>query len=66
MSVKKLSRSTSDKTLAGVCGGLGKYFGIDPVIFRIGFVISVVLGGLGLLVYILMWLLVPQDTNIAQ
>ena len=47
--------------LAGVAGGLGRYFGVDPVIFRIGFAVSVFFGGLGALAYLLLWLFVPTD-----
>ncbi len=63
MSVKKLTRSTNDKKVSGVAGGLGHYFGIDPVIFRIAFVLSALFGGIGLLVYVLLWLLVPEDNG---
>lgn len=47
--------------LAGVCGGLGDYFNIDPVIFRIIFVLLMLPGGLpGILPYIILWIIVPQ------
>ena len=55
-----LTRSKSDQKIAGVCGGLGKHFGIDPILFRIGFVISLFMGGLGLLVYIILWVLLSE------
>ena len=58
---RELRRSASDRVLFGVSGGLGRYFGIDPVIFRIGFVLSVFFGGLGALAYALLALLVPTD-----
>jgi phage shock protein PspC (stress-responsive transcriptional regulator) len=58
---RKLRRSSSDRVLVGVSGGLGRYFGIDPVIFRIGFGLSVFFGGLGALAYGLLALLVPTD-----
>jgi phage shock protein PspC (stress-responsive transcriptional regulator) len=47
--------------IAGVGGGLGRYFGIDPVIFRIGLVALVIFGGTGLFVYAAMWLFVPVE-----
>ena len=56
-----LRRSRSDRKLAGVAGGLGRWAGIDPLIFRILFVVLVVFGGSGLLFYALGWLLVPDD-----
>jgi phage shock protein PspC (stress-responsive transcriptional regulator) len=58
---QRLTRPTSDRVIAGVAGGLGRYFGVDPVMFRIGFVISVFFGGLGAIAYGLLWLFVPTD-----
>lgn len=58
--MKKLVRSLTDKKIAGVCGGLGEYFNIDPVILRIIFLLSIFFGGLGLIVYIVMWFVVPE------
>jgi phage shock protein PspC (stress-responsive transcriptional regulator) len=58
---QRLTRSTSDRVIAGVAGGLGRYFGVDPVMFRIGFVISLFFGGLGAIAYGLLWLFVPTD-----
>jgi phage shock protein PspC (stress-responsive transcriptional regulator) len=58
---RRLRRSSSDRLLVGVAGGLGRYFGIDPVIFRIGFGISILFGGIGALAYLLLALFVPTD-----
>jgi phage shock protein PspC (stress-responsive transcriptional regulator) len=58
---RKLLRSSSDRVLGGVAGGLGRHFGVDPVIFRIGFVISVFFGGVGAIAYLLFALFVPTD-----
>ena len=58
---RKLTRSGSDRVLGGVSGGLGRYFDIDPIIFRIGFVVLALAGGAGVLGYIAAWLLVPSD-----
>ena len=58
---RRLRRSSSDRFLVGVSGGLGRYFGIDPVLFRIGFAISVFFGGIGALAYVLLALFVPTD-----
>lgn len=58
---KRLWRSRRDRKIAGVCGGLGEYFKIDPVWVRLTFVIFLLLGGSALLVYLLMWLLVPLE-----
>jgi phage shock protein PspC (stress-responsive transcriptional regulator) len=60
--VRRLRRSRSDRMLAGICGGLGDYFGVDPVAFRILFVLLALPGGLpGLLPYILMWIVIPEE-----
>lgn len=55
----QLLRSTEDRMVSGVCGGLGEHFGLDPVIFRIVFAVLSLFGGVGVLVYSLGWLLIP-------
>jgi phage shock protein C len=57
--MKKLYRSKKYRKIAGVCGGLGEYFDIDPIIFRMLFVALFLSGGSGILIYILMWIFVP-------
>jgi phage shock protein C len=57
----RLERSRDDRVLAGVCGGLGAYFGVDSVLFRIAFVLLVFAGGLGILAYILGWIFLPEE-----
>ena len=59
--VKKLKRSTTDRKLAGVCGGYAQYFGIDSNVLRIIFVIAFLLGSLGFWIYLFSWLLIPED-----
>jgi phage shock protein PspC (stress-responsive transcriptional regulator) len=56
---KRLLRSRSDRMIAGVAGGLGRYFDVDPVIIRIAFGVSVFFGGLGILAYIALAIFVP-------
>jgi phage shock protein C len=58
---KRLYRSRTDRMLFGVCGGLGSYFEIDPVIVRIIFILLVAAGGTGILAYIIMAIVVPQE-----
>lgn len=58
---KKLYRSQDQKMLGGVCGGLGEYFNIDPIIVRLIFVAFALIAGGGLLLYLIMWLLIPQE-----
>ncbi len=57
---KRFSLSNQDRKIAGVCGGLGEFFEIDPVIFRIIFVVLTFLGGVGILLYIILWLVAPK------
>ena len=54
-------RSTTDRKIAGVAGGLGRAIGVDPVLVRVGFVILTIFGGFGALLYVLGWLLLPAD-----
>jgi phage shock protein PspC (stress-responsive transcriptional regulator) len=64
---RRLTRKTDDKMIAGVASGLGHYFGVDPVVFRIGFVVTAFAGGAGFLAYLLAWLLIPDaGTNRSQ
>jgi phage shock protein PspC (stress-responsive transcriptional regulator) len=58
---KRLTRRSHDKVIAGVAGGLADYTGVDPVIFRIVFVVLAVAGGSGLLLYLLAWLVIPEE-----
>lgn len=58
---KKLYRSQDQRILGGVCGGLGEYFNIDPIIVRLIFVAFALVGGGGLLLYLIMWLVIPQE-----
>jgi phage shock protein PspC (stress-responsive transcriptional regulator) len=57
---RRLTKSRSDRVIAGVSGGLGEYFGVDAVLFRIGFIALTVAGGSGLALYGLAWLLLPE------
>lgn len=57
---KQLFRSKSNCKIAGVCGGLGEFFDVDPVFFRAIFLISAFFGGLGILIYIALWILMPE------
>lgn len=57
----KLYRSEIDKMLGGVCGGLGRYLGIDPTIVRLFFVLLTVANGVGVFIYFVLWLIVPGE-----
>jgi phage shock protein PspC (stress-responsive transcriptional regulator) len=57
----RIRRSRSDRKVAGVAGGLGRHLDIDPVILRVAFVVLTFFGGVGLLLYVALWLLLPDD-----
>ena len=56
---KRLYRSKSDTKIAGVCGGLAEYLNVDPTIIRIGFLLILFLNGVGIILYIIMWIVLP-------
>ncbi len=60
MDEKKLYKSSTDKKLAGVCGGLAEYFNIDSTLVRLGWVVFGLLGGSGLLAYIIAAIIMPD------
>ena len=57
---KRLYRSNTDSTIGGVCGGLGEYFAIDPVFIRIMAVLLVFADGIGLIGYLIAWIIIPR------
>src|SRR5581483_141831 len=59
--VKRLERSSESRVIAGVCGGLGRYFDIAPAVFRLGFVVLTLLGGAGILVYLAAIIVIPKE-----
>ncbi|WED41825.1 PspC domain-containing protein [Legionella cardiaca] len=60
---KRLYRSRRERMIAGVCGGLAQYFGMDPTIMRLIFIVCLLLGGSAILVYLIMWLIVPLEPS---
>jgi phage shock protein PspC (stress-responsive transcriptional regulator) len=58
---RRLYRSRTDKQIAGVSGGLGKYLDIDPTIIRLAFVALMVVGGQGLLLYLILAIVIPEE-----
>ncbi|WP_343206009.1 PspC domain-containing protein [Rhodanobacter sp. MP1X3] len=57
---KRLYRSRTNRTLAGVCAGIADYFGWDPTLVRIAWILLTLLGGSGILIYVILWLVVPE------
>ena len=58
-------RSRNDRMIAGVAGGLAAYFKIDPLIVRLGFALLAMLNGVGIMLYLLLWLLLPNEDSVA-
>jgi phage shock protein C len=58
---KKLYRSRTERWLAGVCGGLGEYFGVDPTLVRVLFVLFALTFGSGFLIYLVLWIVIPLE-----
>ena len=61
MSYKKLTRSRTDKKIAGVCGGIAQYMECDPTVVRIIFLIALLCGSLGFWAYLIIWLVAPEE-----
>jgi len=66
---KRLARSTKSRMVAGVAGGVAEYLNVDPNLVRLGFAVLTVFGGLGILLYLVAWVILPEeseDTSIAE
>jgi phage shock protein C len=64
--VRRLLRSRTDRVLGGVCGGLGRYLNVDPVLLRIAAVALALSGGAGVIAYIVAWIVIPENTGEEQ
>ena len=61
--VKRVYRSKKNKVLAGVCGGIAEYFDVDPVLVRLLLVLLVLMGFAGIILYLVAWLIMPENPN---
>lgn len=61
---RKLYRSKTDRMIGGVCGGLGEYFNVDSTVVRLAFIVGTLLGGPGLVAYIICLILIPLAPDI--
>lgn len=61
---KKLYRSEKDKMVAGVCGGLAEYFNVDSTVVRLIFVLIIISGGTGILAYVILWIVLPSESDV--
>ncbi|MFZ5807746.1 MAG: PspC domain-containing protein [Chloroflexota bacterium] len=59
--VKRLYRSRKERMLGGVCAGLGEYLRVDPTLLRLLFVLFTLMGGQGILAYLILWVIVPDE-----
>ncbi|NWF80344.1 MAG: PspC domain-containing protein [Chloroflexi bacterium] len=66
MDTRRLTRSRSERMIAGVAGGLASYFGIDPLFMRIGFIILSLFNGIGIVLYLALWLIVPNEGSLSE
>jgi phage shock protein PspC (stress-responsive transcriptional regulator) len=62
----RLYRSEKNKMIAGVAGGIGEFFGVDPSLIRLLFVIITLLGGSGILLYIVLWIILPTESDVKK
>ena len=60
---KRLLRSTTDKRIAGVCGGLAEYLNIDPTVVRIIFLVALLCGSFGFWAYLIVWIAAPSQND---
>lgn len=63
---KKLYKSSENRMICGVCGGIGEYFNIDPTVVRLAWAIFCLLGGSGVLAYILAAIIIPSNPEIVM
>ncbi|MFQ5398753.1 MAG: PspC domain-containing protein [Anaerolineae bacterium] len=66
MSEARLTRSETDRMLAGVCGGIAAYLGIDSVLVRLAFVLLLFASGIGFPLYLILWVIMPRESAAAQ
>lgn len=59
--VKRLFRSQKDRMIGGVAGGLAEYLNTDPTVIRLAFALTILLGGAGIIAYLVMWIVMPEN-----
>lgn len=63
MGTKKLYRKANDRVFGGVCSGLGDYFEVDKVLIRLLWILAIIIGGVGIIAYLIAWVVIPVDTT---
>ena len=61
-SLRRIRRSRTNRSIAGICGGLGAYFGIDPTLLRLITLLLILFGGLSIWIYVILWIIIPEET----
>lgn len=64
--MKRLYRSENNRQIAGVCGGIAEYLNIDASYIRLAFLLATVLGGPGVVLYIIMWIIIPEESQVIK
>ena len=59
--IKRLYRSSNNRWIGGVCGGIGEYANVDPTLIRLLWIIFILMGGAGLFAYIIAWIIIPAE-----
>ena len=65
MSESRLTRSETDKMVAGVCGGIAAYLDMDSVFIRLAFVLLAIASGIGFAIYLIMWIVMPRESTVS-
>jgi phage shock protein C len=65
METKRIFRSRNERMIAGVAGGLATYFNLDPLLVRLGFALLALMNGFGIMLYLILWLLLPNEDSAA-
>ena len=63
---RRLMRSTTDRRIAGVCGGIAKYINADPTVVRIIFLLALLCGSFGFWAYLIVWIAAPEENRLEQ
>ena len=58
--IKRLYRSKKEKIIGGVCGGIAEYFNVDPTLIRLLWILIILIGGAGILAYLIAWIIIPE------
>jgi len=63
---KRLKRSVKSRILGGVCGGMGEYLKVDPVVIRLVWILFILFGGCGILFYLISWVIIPSEPKVFE